>query len=108
MREVLGRMIKFQGYAVTYAEDGDEALRAIFDSAPNLILLDIYMPKQSGLDVLYRMRAEGISIPVIVISGGSYVSMVRDAKLLGARFAPKPINFEKLEETIRELLDTAD
>ncbi len=104
VREVLGRMMTFQGYVVLYAEDGEAALSAIFESSPDLILLDVYMPKQSGLDVLYRMRAEGMGTPVVVISGGSYATMVRDAKLLGARFLAKPINFEELESTVKELL----
>ncbi len=104
IREVLARMMKFQGFSVLQAEDGQEALGVIFESDPDLILLDVYMPKQSGLDVLYRIRAEGMKTPVVVISGGSYATMVRDAKLLGARFAAKPLRFEELDETIRELL----
>ena len=104
VRQVLGRMMKFEGFSVLFAEDGDEALSIIFENAPDLILLDVYMPKQSGLDVLYRMRAEGMDTPVVVISGGAYATMVRDAKLLGARFVSKPLNFEELDATIRELL----
>lgn len=104
VRSVLGRILEYQGYRVLYAENGEEALEALFRGGPDLAFLDIYMPRLSGLDVLYRMRAEEIGIPVIVISGRPHATMVQDAKVLGARFAAKPLNFDQIVEMVGELL----
>ncbi len=104
VRGVLGRILQGQGYAVLYAEDGEGALAAVFDAAPDLVFLDVYMPRLSGLDVLYRMRAEGVGTPVVVISGRSEASMVQDARALGARFAGKPLDFEQISDLVREVL----
>jgi len=104
VRNVLGKILEYSGYNVITAEDGEAALAAIFQGAPDLVFLDIYMPRLSGLDVLYRMRAEGINTPVIVISGRPHATMVQDSKVLGARFAAKPLNFEKITEMVTDLL----
>lgn len=104
VRNVLGRILEYQGYRVLYAENGEEALEALFHGAPDLVFLDIYMPRLSGLDVLYRMRAENIEVPVIVISGRPHATMVQDAKVLGARFASKPLNFDQITGMVAELL----
>ena len=69
-----------------------------------MVFLDIYMPRLSGLDVLYRMRAEGDRTPVIVISGRPHATMVQDAKVLGARFANKPMNVVEIVEMVVDLL----
>lgn len=104
VRHVLGRILENQGYPVVYAEDGESALAVLFETAPDLAFIDVYMPRLSGLDVLYRMRAEGIRTPVIVMSGRPHAPMVQDAKTLGARFASKPFNFEELSTMVAEVL----
>jgi CheY-like chemotaxis protein len=106
VRNVLGRILQKHGYNVLYAEDGESALAALFGGAPDLIFLDIYMPRLSGLDVLYRMRAEGIGTPVIVISGRLHATMVQDAKVLGVQLASKPLNFEEILQAVADLLAT--
>ena len=104
VRNVVGRILENEGYKVLYAEDGEGALAAVFEDAPDLIFLDIYMPRLSGLDVLYRMRAEGDTTPVIVISGRPHATMVQDAKVLGARFVKKPMNVEEILAKVVDLL----
>jgi CheY-like chemotaxis protein len=104
VRSVLGRILERERYRVLYAEDGEAALSAVFNALPDLVFLDIYMPRLSGLDVLYRLRAEGVQVPVIVISGRPHATMVQDSKVLGARFAAKPLNFEQLLAMVDELL----
>lgn len=104
VRHVLGRILENQGYPVVYAEDGERALEVLFETSPDLAFIDVYMPRLSGLDVLYRMRAEGIRTPVIVMSGRPHAPMVQDAKTLGARFASKPFNFEEISTMVAEVL----
>ena len=107
VRNVLGKILERSGYNVIIADDGERALAAIFQSAPNLAFLDIYMPRLSGLDVLYRMRAEGLDTPVIVITGRPSATMVQDARVLGASFATKPMNFEEISRMVADLLSEA-
>jgi CheY-like chemotaxis protein len=59
------------GYNVVTAEDGDEALRAVGKYHPDVILLDIMLPKISGLDVLRHLKEDAATaqIPVIILSG---------------------------------------
>lgn len=66
-----GRALIRAGYAVVYAADGEEGLRAARENLPDLILLDMMLPKVSGLDVLRALKADVLvkHIPVVVLSG---------------------------------------
>ena len=59
--------LEARGYAVWTAADGDEALRAVGDRNPDLVILDLGLPKRSGLDVLRSLRSWS-DIPVIIVS----------------------------------------
>ena len=107
IRELLERFLTKWGYEVDLACDGEEALLAILHHRPDLILMDVYMPKRTGLDVLLKMRAEGIDTPVIVISGYANASFVQDGLALGAEFLPKPIDIQDLESAVKYLLPGA-
>lgn len=104
IREILKRFLTGKGYEVEVASDGEEALLAILHHRPALVLMDVYMPKRTGLDVLLKMRAEGIDTPVIVISGYANASFVQDGLALGAEFLPKPISLDDLECAVQYLL----
>jgi CheY-like chemotaxis protein len=66
-----GRALIRAGYEVVYAADGDEGLGAARENLPDLILLDMMLPKMSGLDVLRALKADVLvkHIPVVVLSG---------------------------------------
>lgn len=70
LREMYAERLKAEGFAVEMAKDGEEALQKATDLHPNLILLDIMMPKVNGLDVLKQLKAqtETADIPVIVLT----------------------------------------
>jgi CheY-like chemotaxis protein len=76
-----GRALVKAGYEVIYAGDGEAGLRAARETFVDLILLDMMLPKMSGLDVLRTLKADGLvkRIPVIVLSG---LSQANEAKLL--------------------------
>jgi CheY-like chemotaxis protein len=69
------------GHVVIHAGDGEEGLRIARESIPDLILLDMMLPKVSGLDVLRALKGDGLveHIPVIVLSG---LGQANEAKLL--------------------------
>lgn len=103
-RDVLARLLRMDGHTVSEAADGEEALSAVLADSPDLVVLDVYMPKRSGVDVLYQMRQNGVQTPAIVISGVADASMVRDAVVLGADFIQKPIFIDELRACIQEQL----
>ena len=76
-----GRALASAGYSVIHAADGEEGLRAARESIPDLILLDMMLPKLSGLDVLRALKSDALAkhIPVIVLSG---LGQANEARLL--------------------------
>lgn len=70
LREMYSERLKSAGFTVEAAKDGEEALAKAKDLHPNIILLDIMMPKMNGLDVLKQLKAadDTKSIPVIVLT----------------------------------------
>ena len=70
LREALATALSYEGYVVLQAGDGEEGLKMALEQKPNLILLDIIMPKKDGLEVLKELRAdeEGKEIKVIVMT----------------------------------------
>ncbi len=75
-----------KGFEVVIAVDGDDAILKILDSKPNLILLDIIMPKKDGFEVLQSIKSNTLvqNIPVIVFSSLGQEDDVKKAKDLGA------------------------
>ncbi len=70
LREMYTERLKTEGFQVVTAKDGEEALQIATESHPNVILLDIMMPKINGLDVLKKLKeqSETKDIPVIVLT----------------------------------------
>jgi two-component system phosphate regulon response regulator PhoB len=81
VRVASGRIFAKAGYEVAMAEDGEEALRLAFDSVPDLILLDMILPKLGGPEVLRALKKNPrtAAIPVIVLSS---LTQKNDAKLM--------------------------
>jgi DNA-binding response OmpR family regulator len=87
-----GRALTKAGYDVIHAKDGDEGLRIAREETPDLILLDMMLPKVSGLDVLRILKSDALvkHIPVMVLSG---LGQANEGKLLkegAAMFLVKP------------------
>jgi CheY-like chemotaxis protein len=58
-RELLREALSLKDYAIVEAADGEEALQVLMERSPDLVLLDIQMPKLDGYEVLHRIRADG-------------------------------------------------
>lgn len=104
VRRVLIRMLRMDGYRVDAVSDGEAALWEILRHPPDVAILDVYMPRRSGLDVLYQLRARGFTTQAIVISGIADDCLVRDAVVLGARFLAKPLELDELRGTLEAIL----
>lgn len=91
---------------VLAAEDGEQAIQILAMAKPALILLDIEMPRLSGLDVLRHVRAEqGLAdVPVIMLTGTSELADVDAAYALGVvSYLVKPVGFGALRDVVHEL-----
>jgi DNA-binding response OmpR family regulator len=86
LRKSAGAMLRRQGFMVLAAEDGEEALRLARTEMPDLILLDIIMPKIQGFDVLKALKSDPHTspIPVIILSNLGQESDSLAARELGA------------------------
>ena len=84
--ELLQKKLEKEGYEITRAGDGVEGLEKMKEAKPDLILLDIVMPKKGGFEVMEEMikNKELKSIPVIVISNSGQPVELNRAKELGA------------------------
>jgi two-component system phosphate regulon response regulator PhoB len=98
-REVLAYNLEAEGFEVAQASNGEEALEAVADSAPDLILLDWMMPHVSGLEVCRRLklRPETRNIPVIMLSARSEeVDKVRGLEIGADDYVIKPYSIVEL------------
>jgi len=95
------------GYEVLAAHDGEEALRLICDCSPDIVLLDVKMPKLTGIDVLKRVRTnEAVrDVPVILLSAGVEEEPVARGFEAGAdEYVRKPFSPEELIERVQEVM----
>jgi DNA-binding response OmpR family regulator len=111
----IGRIIKMkleQGpFTVNLAYDGEEALELINNGELDLALLDLMMPKLSGLDVLKKVREQERfkSLPCIILTAGGDAKHERDALALGAtQFLTKPFSPKKLYALVARLTGAPD
>jgi DNA-binding response OmpR family regulator len=86
LAKIIGMKLQEEGYEVEHAYDGAEAYAQLCkDTLPDLVLLDVLLPKMSGFDVLDRLRSEGRTLPkVIVFSNFAQKADVERAHALGA------------------------
>jgi len=70
LRELMAEKLRFEGFDTIEASDGDEGLAVALKERPDLIVLDLLMPKMGGMEVLRHLREDeyGRSIPVIIVS----------------------------------------
>jgi CheY-like chemotaxis protein len=106
--ELLEVALRFKGYPVVTARNGQEALEKIDDQIPALVITDILMPKMDGYALVQRMRANPrlSRIPIIFLSATYVAPDDREfAMRLGAvRFLEKPVDTEKFLLTVDEVL----
>lgn len=106
--ELLEVTLRFKGYPVVTATNGEEALKAIEQESPALVITDILMPKLDGFALAQKLRTNPKTsrIPIVFLSA-TYVTPEdkRFAKSLGAvRFLEKPVDTEEFLLTIAEVL----
>ena len=105
VRESLVRALTFEGYDVVTAEDGSEALMAVLDTQPDVILLDVLMPHVDGLTACRRLRERGDRTPVLMLTARHEVSDRVAGLDAGADdYLVKPFALDELLARLRALL----
>ncbi|HVB74009.1 MAG TPA: response regulator transcription factor [Ktedonobacteraceae bacterium] len=104
---LMTRNLQLEGYDVLSASDGQQALEQIESSTPDLVLLDVMMPKMDGFSVCHRVR-EFSSIPIIIVTArGQDQDKVRGLDLGADDYLTKPFSVDELLARVRAVLRRA-
>ncbi len=107
VREVLTRYLEKEGFDVATAGDGEEALAAFESAPPDLVLLDLMLPRIDGLEVFRRMRA-GAATPVIMLTAkGEETDRVVGLELGADDYVTKPFSPREVVARVRAVLRRA-
>lgn len=105
MRMGLKDNLEFEGYQVEYAEDGQLGLDKIQENTYDLILLDVMLPKISGFDVCKKIRTDGNSTPVILLTAkGEEIDKVLGLEIGADDYVTKPFSLRELLARIKAIL----
>ena len=107
MRELLADALSHEGYDLSAATDGKDALNQVLRQPPDLILLDIRMPNLDGVTLCKALRVykETHAIPIIIISALASRDRLEECMAAGADdFIPKPFDLAELRIRVRAML----
>lgn len=106
IRRSLDKILSYEGYEVVLAENGNQGMNLALQEDPDLILLDIKMPRMDGLEVLGVLIEQGTRSPVVMISGHGTIQTAVEATQLGAfDFLEKPLDRERILIVCRNAMD---
>lgn len=100
-------LMKREGYRVVVAHDGQEACELIASERPDLLLLDVMMPKKTGFDVCHEIRgnAEFQELPILMLTAKGRDTDVAKGLAMGANdYMIKPFSTKELVQKVRDLL----
>jgi len=98
LQDALGLFRHEHTYAVQTAADGAEGLAALERGQFDLVLLDMYMPRMTGLELLTEMRRRGLQTPVLMLTGNEDSRSAASALASGIfAYVPKPFDLQQLE-----------
>ena len=106
IRKTLSEILRYEGYKIDEAADGEEGLRKFSNSAYDLVLCDVKMPKMDGIEFLEKSKAINPDVPIIVIRGHGNIETAVEAVKTGAfDFISTPPDLNRLLITLRNALD---
>lgn len=105
IRGLVQEILEDEGYSVRLAESAETARVLLRQGTPDLLLLDIWMPGEDGISLLKDLAGNGLTYPVVMISGHGTVETAVEATRLGAvDFVEKPLSMGKLLATVDQAL----
>jgi two-component system, OmpR family, response regulator len=103
--ELVSIGLRYEGFDVSSAHDGRGALRAVRELKPELVILDVTMPDIDGLEVVRRMRAENIWMPVIFLTARDAVEdKIAGLTVGGDDYIAKPFSLDELVARVRAIV----
>jgi DNA-binding response OmpR family regulator len=96
---------EFEGYEVITAQDGIEGLQRALDESPDLVVLDVMMPRMSGLEVCKQLRSKRASLPIIMLTArGQEIDKVVGLELGADDYVTKPFSIRELLARVKSVL----
>ncbi len=109
IRATVKDILEDEGYHAVVAEDGPTGLDALKHDSFDVVVLDVWLPRMGGIDVLKAIKADHPAVEVIVISGHASIDMAVNAVKLGAfDFIEKPLSIERLITAVRNARALSD
>jgi two-component system response regulator MprA len=106
VRESLALALRAEGYTVSLAADGLDALEQVAAGRPDAVVLDIMMPRLDGLQTCQRLRAGGHTLPVMLLTAVDSTESRSRARMAGAdEYLVKPFDFDDVLARLERLLD---
>ncbi|MBM3744883.1 MAG: response regulator transcription factor [Acidobacteria bacterium] len=104
----LADSFRFESYEVLTAEDGETGYKLLKNHKPDLLVLDLMLPRMSGYDVCRKLRAEGIEIPILMLTArAEEADRVVGLDLGADDYVAKPFSLRELSARVRALLRRA-
>lgn len=98
-RQFIERVEDFE--VIAMAANGVDGLNKIRDLKPDLVLMDIFMPEQNGIETIQKIRQEGLSVDVISVTAANEMPTIQQMLHLGVYdYIMKPFTFERMEQTL--------
>lgn len=111
-RRVLIRALTMYGYNVIEASDGAKGMQKCKQTLPDVVITDIFMPEQDGLETITAMRSRWPSIKIIAVSGGGnigHLDILHAARAMGAeRVLTKPFDLGEMKSVLEDVVGPAE
>jgi DNA-binding response OmpR family regulator len=107
IRQLLSTMLTMMGYQSFMAQDGLDALKKIPECQPDILILDVMMPRMDGLTLCRQLRnaVDTAELPIIMLSGKAHQEAIQEGLQAGAnRYLVKPTGLDELTRNINEVL----
>jgi DNA-binding response OmpR family regulator len=101
-------LMRREGYDVSVARDGDEAIAAILSERPDLVLLDVMMPKKSGFEVCQEVRANDAvkdTLILMLTAKGRDTDVAKGLGVGANAYVTKPFSTKELAQKVRDMLE---
>ena len=104
-REMMTGILRAQGFNILAAVDGESAINVVNENPVDLALVDINMSPTGGFEFMKYVVAEGLKIPVVIITGDDSADLLMEASSLGvSKVIQKPVEPERLIQTVQRIL----
>ncbi len=105
LAELMDKVMKQSGYETSVAYDGVTGLSLALEERPDLIILDLLLPKMHGMQILHRLKGHQRSVPVVIVTAGGSEDLAIEALRLGVRdYIKKPFGLQELQDAVERAL----